>query len=130
MLKRDDKDDTKNNNSVVEQETKPTTYSVSETQEVYLCINATNKEHECDFGLCRDYYLKNVPTRSKRRRKTDEDDSICNHNCLPSLYQFFDKHFFAKDNMEQIKKRGITWISHCAKCKTKFISKNWKGAVL
>ena len=97
-------------------------YAVSDTQEVYLCINATNKEHSCDFGLCRDCYLKDVPTRIKRRRTTDVDDSLCNHKCFASLHQFFDKQFFAKDYMEQVKKRNISWTSHCAKCKAKFVS--------
>ena len=44
-------------------------YPVSERKEIYVCINATIKEHDCKFGLCRDCYCKHAPSRSSRKRK-------------------------------------------------------------
>ena len=105
-------------------------YSVSDDQEVYLCINATNKEHDCEFGLCRDCYEKKAsPSRKTTRRKPDIDDSTCNHECYSSLDQFFDKQFFTTKYMESVKRRGIAWVSNCNYCNIKFVSMGRNGKI-
>ena len=106
------------------------TYSVSESKEIYLCINATNKEHSCNFGLCRHCYLKHEPTRGSRRRRNDEDDSSCNHRNYSSLHQFFDKQFFTIKYMEQVAKRKIAWTSHCNECGIKFVCTGRNGNIV
>ena len=82
-------------------------YSVNETKCIYICQNATNKEHECDFGICKPCYVKEAPKKLSRKRKQDVDDSICNHLCISSLQQFFDKQYFEKDYIANCKKRDI-----------------------
>ena len=104
-------------------------YSVSETQEIYLCINAKNQEHDCDFGLCRDCYLKNEPSRKASRKKVDVNESSCNHKCFSSLQQFFDKQFFTSKYMDQVKRRSIAWTSNCKKCGIKFVSMGRNGKI-
>ena len=122
MKKRKIQEDRKNNNRQH--------YSVSEKQEVYLCANATNKEHNCKFGLCRDCYLKHEPSRKTRTRKSPEkDDSMCTHKCYTSLQQFFDKQFFTSKYMEQTQNRGIAWTSHCDECGVKFVSMGRNGKI-
>ena len=107
-------------------------YAVSENQEVYVCINATNKEHECDYGMCRSCYFRNEPSRGKRSRRKDYDidDSECNHKCLHTLQQFFDREFFKKDYMQQIKERKIAWTSKCGICGVLFVAQNKKGKIM
>ena len=102
-------------------------YSVNETQCIYICQNATNKEHECDFGICKPCYVKEAPKKLSRKRKQDVDDSICNHLCISSLQQFFDKQYFEKDYIANCKKRDISWTTNCAKCNARFVSMNRNG---
>ena len=104
-------------------------YSVNESECIYICQNATNKEHECDFGICEPCYLKNAPTRSSRKRKQDVDDSICNHSCISSLQQFFDDQYFEKDYIANCKKRNIAWTTKCAQCNARFVSMTRNGKV-
>ena len=95
-------------------------------------MNATNKEHECDFGMCRHCYSKNDKSKGKRskRQDYDVDDSECNHKCLHSLQQFFDREFFRKEYMTQIKARNIAWTSKCAICGIQFVAQNKKGTII
>ena len=106
------------------------TYPVSERKEIYLCINATNKEHDCKFGLCRQCYLNHSPTRKIRRKRSDEDSSCCNHGSLSSLHQFFDKQFFTLKYMEQVKKRQIAWTTNCNECQIKFVCTDRSGKII
>ena len=108
------------------------TYAVSESQGVYLCINAINKEDSCDFGLCGECYSKKAPSRnrSNRGKSYDEDASICNHKYFASLHQFFDKQFFAKDYIKQTENRNIRWSKNCSACGVKFVARNRNGTII
>ena len=108
-------------------------YSVSETQEIYICVNATNKEHTCDYGICRNCYIQNDDARRgnrSRRKDFDIDDSACNHKCLHSLQQFFDREFFKKEYMQQVKERNIAWTSRCGLCNIQFVATTKKGKLV
>ena len=113
----------------VNQERNAKYYSVSEKKEVYLCVNALNKEHDCDFGLCRDCYLKKEPKRKRRTKRTEDDDSRCKHKCYASLHQFFDKQFFNRKYINQLKQRDIAWTTFCSICKVKFVSTGRNGQI-
>ena len=106
-------------------------YAVSERNEIYVCVNATNKEHDCKFGLCSVCYDEKAPSkRSPRKRKSVVDDSSCNHKCYSTLHQFFDNQFFTKKYMAQILKRNIAWTSHCNECNIKFVTKGRNGRII
>ena len=122
---------TKNaNDKTLEDIDEESLYAVSESKEIYVCINATNKEHDCKFGLCRDCYCKHAPSRSSRKRKSDDDDSSCSHKCYSTLHQFFDNQFFTTKYMAQIVKRKIAWTSHCSECNIKFVTKGRNGRII
>ena len=116
--------------SVQEMIDRDATYPVSESTEIYLCVNATNKEHHCKFGICGKCYTNKSPTKKRRNKRSDEDSSCCNHRNVSSLHQFFDKQFFTVKYMEQVKKREIAWTSHCNECKIKFVCTDRNGKII
>lgn len=102
-------------------------YKVSSESCVWLCPNASTKDHHCEFALCDKCYMEIAPTRKRRRgmlpkNMDQQGEGRCNHKAILSLVQFFDAQYFTNAWKNKMNMENGFFPTACNKCNRNLVS--------